>query len=253
MRQKKDTLRDIVRRTQIIAHRGFHITEPENTIKAFKEAIKNRFKIIEFDVRKTKDGEYLIFHDKHLGDRPVSDYTFRELKKTLNKKNINPATLDETISLMKDKVLLDIELKEMGYETEVMEYILERLEPEEFFISSFNDSSLRKIKRAYPAVTTGLIFGIEKPKIKILTRSGELFPWFRVLRCRPDILIPYWKIFDVWMFRKAFLRKRQIYVWTVNDIGKIEYYLKHPRVHAITTDIPGEAEKLKQKLLEETA
>ena len=162
-------------------------------------------------------------------------------------------TLSDLDRMNKVKDFLQDKLKEMGYETEIMEYILERLKPEEFFISSFNDSRLKIIKRAYPAVTTGLIFGIEKPKIKILTRSGELFPWFRVLRCRPDILIPYWKIFDAWMFRKAFLRKRQIYVWTVNDIGKIEYYLKHPRVHAITTDIPGEAEKLKQKILEETA
>ena len=51
----------------LIAHRGVHnnIDIPENTLQAFKNAIKNNINI-ELDVRLTKDNILVVFHDDNL-------------------------------------------------------------------------------------------------------------------------------------------------------------------------------------------
>ena len=77
----------------IIAHRGASSIRPENTMSAFKEAIK-RSDIIELDVTLTKDGVAVVIHDNTLvrtsnvKDFPkfkkpyrVIDYTYKQLKK----------------------------------------------------------------------------------------------------------------------------------------------------------------------------
>lgn len=50
----------------VIAHRGASAIAPENTASAIREAIRLGAKVIEFDVRATRDGELVLFHDKEL-------------------------------------------------------------------------------------------------------------------------------------------------------------------------------------------
>ena len=74
--------------THIFAHRGSAGTHPENTMLAFKEAARVKADGIELDVRLTKDGEVVIFHDDKVdrttdGTGFVKDLTTKELK-TLN-------------------------------------------------------------------------------------------------------------------------------------------------------------------------
>ncbi len=49
---------------QIIAHRGLHINAPENTLKAYNEAITRGFSI-EIDIRLLKDKTIVCFHDRY--------------------------------------------------------------------------------------------------------------------------------------------------------------------------------------------
>ena len=72
----------------LIAHRGFHNLEkniPENSIKAFKEAIKNNY-VIELDIHRTKDNKLVVFHDYNLKrvcgiDKTIESCTYKELSK----------------------------------------------------------------------------------------------------------------------------------------------------------------------------
>ena len=50
----------------IIAHRGDSFRAPENTLAAFRRAVDSGADGIEFDVRLTKDGEAVVFHDSSL-------------------------------------------------------------------------------------------------------------------------------------------------------------------------------------------
>src|SRR5574337_1778321 len=70
---------------QLIAHRGAPRVAPENTLSSIREAKKLGANWVEFDVRLTKDGELICFHDNTLerttnGTGYVYDYTFSALK-----------------------------------------------------------------------------------------------------------------------------------------------------------------------------
>ncbi len=68
-----------------IAHRGASAVAPENTISAFKEAIRIGADMIELDVRLSRDGEVVVFHDQDLsrttdGNGPVEERSLTELR-----------------------------------------------------------------------------------------------------------------------------------------------------------------------------
>ncbi|AAO90186.1 glycerophosphoryl diester phosphodiesterase [Coxiella burnetii] len=52
---------------KVIAHRGASLSAPENTVAALREAKRLGARWVEFDVRLTRDGQAIIFHDPWLG------------------------------------------------------------------------------------------------------------------------------------------------------------------------------------------
>ena len=48
----------------LIGHRGALLAAPENTLPSFDKAIELGFDMVEMDVRSTKDGVPVVFHDK---------------------------------------------------------------------------------------------------------------------------------------------------------------------------------------------
>ena len=50
-------------RVNVVAHRGFSGRFPENTLKAFLEAVALGVDAMEFDVQLTRDGELVLVHD----------------------------------------------------------------------------------------------------------------------------------------------------------------------------------------------
>lgn len=74
------------KRPLIIGHRGASALAPENTIAAFRKAIEDGADGIEFDVRLSKDGIPVVFHDNDLVrlaqiDSQVIDLSCEDLKK----------------------------------------------------------------------------------------------------------------------------------------------------------------------------
>lgn len=104
---------------KFIAHRGLHSLEentPENSMPAFLEAAARGY-LIEIDIRLTKDGEVVIFHDDSLKrmcgeDIEVRDLTLLELKEyRLGATNEKIPTLKELLNAVEGRVALLIEFK----------------------------------------------------------------------------------------------------------------------------------------------
>lgn len=72
---------------QIIAHQGSSLELPPNTVEAFQLALKQGADIIELDIWRTEDGEWVVVHDENL------------LKITGINKNVGELTLSEINSL----------------------------------------------------------------------------------------------------------------------------------------------------------
>ena len=90
---------------QIIAHRGLSAFFKENTLTAFKAAYAIGVNAFETDIQLSKDGALVLVHDYLLNKKPIKNYTLAELKQ----KNI--CTLEELLSILDRKSLLNIEIK----------------------------------------------------------------------------------------------------------------------------------------------
>ncbi len=107
----------------ICAHRGASDTHPENTLAAFREAIRLGAHQIEMDVQLTKDGHMVIMHDPTVdrttnGKGRVSDLTLAQIKKldAGAKKNARftgerVPTLRESLEIMPSNIWLNLHLK----------------------------------------------------------------------------------------------------------------------------------------------
>jgi glycerophosphoryl diester phosphodiesterase len=100
-----------------VAHRGGMIPGyPENTLAAFRQAIKYGVDAIEIDLRGTKDGKIVIIHDVTLtrttnGTGMVGDHTLAELKKLDAGNGERIPTYEEVLELVNGtgvRLLLDI-------------------------------------------------------------------------------------------------------------------------------------------------
>ncbi len=151
-----------------IGHRGTRKDFDENTIKAFDYAINSGAMYIEFDVRKTKDNQLIIFHDETLeritnGSGKINSYTYRELKKYRTKKNNQKISLlSDILTIYHNKINFMIELKEKGIHDEIGRMIIEKNIIKNCIISGRSLFEIIKIKKIIP--TCLVCYNITKGK-----------------------------------------------------------------------------------------
>lgn len=105
----------------VCAHRAYHKFVPENSLASIKQAIDAKIDIIEIDVNTTKDGILVLMHDNEIdrttnGKGYISNYTYAELQQfslTFNGEVTNHKipTLNQVLSLAKDKIILNLDIK----------------------------------------------------------------------------------------------------------------------------------------------
>ncbi len=219
---------------EIIAHRGASHFAKENSIAAFKKAIEHKAGFIEFDVRRTKDYKYIVNHDATLHKQPLHELTYKDVKK------LDPEIplLKDVLKITKNKIKLDIELKEVGQEKEILAIILKKIKPDSFVITTFNDESVKAIKALFPNVTVGLLLGREHPKKVLRTRFSELFPLKRINACNADFVAPNYQLFHFGFLKRMKKHNLPVFVWTVNTSKLLDKYCNHPLIDAVITDLP---------------
>jgi glycerophosphoryl diester phosphodiesterase len=156
----------------IIAHRGLHRREPENSLAAVAEALACGSDGVEIDVRATSDGSLVCFHDWYLkrltgaSGKVAGTHIHQLLELTLrhpeSKRRRPIATLAEMLALVEDRVRLILDLKKesirpSGFERAVVALLREHGLQESVTLSSFNPWVLKRIKQLAPEFATALI------------------------------------------------------------------------------------------------
>jgi len=136
----------------VCAHRGANFSQPENTIAAFKEAIRLGAHMIEFDVQMSKDGELIILHDDTVdrttnGTGGAVNLPFNELReldaglwKGTEFEGEKIPTLSETLDIMPRNIWLNVHIKS-GAETGIKaaSLILEKNRQHQAFLACKGD------------------------------------------------------------------------------------------------------------------
>lgn len=222
----------------ITAHRGASGYQHENTIAAFQTAIDMKANAIEFDVRRSKDAIYYIHHDEHINNQNCENLTYKEIWTLAKEKGYIIPTLEETLLFCRNRIHMDIELKEEGYEIDLIAFILKHIDKNQFFIRTFFDASIRIIKDRYPEITAGLLLGTGEPKHGFFTRLTELFPFFRIRRTKADFVSPHYRLLKLFFVKRMHLLHKKVYVWTVNDETAMKQILLGKNADGIVTDFP---------------
>lgn len=117
----------------VAMHRGDWRNYPENSEGAILSSIAVGADIVELDVQRTKDGHFVLNHDKSVdrttnGKGKVGDLTLEEIKKLkLLGRNGKPSrygilTLEEALELTRGKILMNID-KFSGHPREILDIV----------------------------------------------------------------------------------------------------------------------------------
>lgn len=149
----------------LIAHSGGASYAPENTLAAITLAGKMGFKAVEFDIRPTKDGKWVVMHDETVdrmtnGSGKIQDYTLKQIKyfnidagtNIKDYADLKIPTLEEALDECKKRKLEPyIEIKFNGgvIEKETMSSLTDILKKKGFekcAVLSFNIEQLKAVK-----------------------------------------------------------------------------------------------------------
>ena len=237
--------------TKIIAHRGSAGKDSnENTIESFKDAIRLGVDMVEFDVRKTLDNVLIVTHDPTIDGKTVATLTDTEICAGDEARGYHIPTFKDVIKICHNRVFMDIELKEHGYEKYVLHQLRKYSNRFEYSIKGFDDIVSYTVKRIDPMIKTGLLIGRRENDVK--RRFNEIFPQLRMRQCKADFISPYYGFIYVGYLRRLHKLGYPVYVWTVNKPKAIKQMLKLG-VDGIITDRPDIAMELRKEYEEKNS
>lgn len=233
--------------TKIIAHRGSKGTHPENTLEAFKEAVRVGSDGIELDVHLSLDNELIVIHDESVerttnGIGSIQNLTLAEIKQldagswySPEYSNCRIPTLREVFCFLEEvgyKELVNIELKtdELSYpgiEEKVLSLVNEKSWPFNVEYSSFNYQTLTQLKSLDASCKIALLFEDTGRDVTFLS---------------PTISVEMWHPKLSWFREISLIRVPEIpvRVWTVNKSKDLQFCFQN-QVAGIITDYPGKA------------
>lgn len=234
----------------VIAHRGGALESTENTIDAFQRAVKIGADGIETDIRLTREGVVVVYHDEYFGrveglperqrTRLISDLTYSEITaQTLipvgdDNGSRRVPTLNDLLGNVKS-VLLNIELKRCTRFDELVNKTIAALkgfpELDRVVLETPSLETARKVRAAIG------------PRLKLHINPGydSSVPYLqsleRVLKFKPHSVSVSFKKLSREIVELAHKAGVEVWVWTVNspDIAQAMALLG---VDAVKTDQP---------------
>lgn len=241
-----------MRKSLNIAHRGFSGKYPENTMRAFIEAVEVGCDGIETDLHITKDGEIVICHDETIdrttnGTGYIAEYNYKDLRKfdagikySEDFAEEKIPTLNEFFEYIKDKNLyINLELKNniIQYEKmeeKVIEKIYEYKIQNNVILSSFNHYSMIKVKEIDNRIKTGLLY------VSNLYNVHEY-----VENLKADALHPFYPaVFDENIVKEIHDKGILVNAYTVDEESHMKI-LMELGIDGIITNFPDKLKEIK--------
>ena len=234
--------------TKIISHRGRTSRKSaDNTLASVNDAIELKVEMVEVDIRQTKDSQIVCFHDPDIQGELIRDLDYSEIIE----KDSQIPTLEQVLWSAKGKIAIEIELKEPGYELEVVSIARDYFNYDKFVLKSFHPQVVERVKEIDQKIFAGLLVGSAFSLEQLFFTLKEAFTCTNFKQTNADFISPYYKIFEAGWFSRFTRNNVPIQVWTVNDVESIRTLINQ-QVHSIITDIPEVAIGIRESLLNES-
>lgn len=154
---------------KIIGHRGAAGLAPENTFASFDLALQLGVNAIEIDIRRTKDGKLVIFHDDHIerttnGTGVLQEMKWPQLRNLDAGSWFDPKYSGERIPLLteflkryQNKTRIETEVKQPGIEEKVLQAVSDQNLLDSMTFTSFDFSTVAHIKELTPQAAVGFL------------------------------------------------------------------------------------------------
>lgn len=211
----------------MIAHRGvWDAGVPENSLAAFQQAIALGADGIEFDVRRTRDRELIIFHDAEIAGVPVANLTRLEIE---DRCGVLPPLLEEALEFARGRIWLDVELKKDRYVDDIADLLSGfAASGGDLIVTSFVDRMLVQLAELAPQLVRGLVLG------RSAERAVE-----RANACGATLVLPKMRLVDEALLAELANAALTVIVWDfmANEHAAL---LSDTRIGGvITDDVPG--------------
>ena len=220
-----------------VGHKGADLIVPGNTAASFDAALEAGVDMIEFDVLPARDGHQLVL---------AHDYEDAEGRQVLSLEQ----GLEHLASSPFARVELDVDLKLPGYEIEV----LHALRAHDLLDRSLISSQYRESLAVIRAAATAVRLGWSVPKMRQdpfrnplmwIPATGVVLAWRELLprwaaaaigRGECDALMAHWRLVTPRLARAIAGARGELYVWTVDELHRIESLQRLGATGVITND-----------------
>ncbi len=230
----------------VSAHKGGSEDATPATWEAYQTALTTGAEYIEFDIRRTRDGDLVVFHDPSIGGRAIGDLTYEQLCGVMGHR---VPLVREVMKLIAGRAIGHLDLKEDGGEEEIIKLALDILGEENFVATTLLDASIHRIKKSFPDVTAALSIGRDLREVtrfmRLPARARELYPLARMRACGADWLAVHRRLARANVLRLCGRFSIPAMVWTVNEESQMRRLLADPRVTVLITDRPRHALSLR--------
>ena len=254
-------------------HRGCRGLMPENTLEAFKKAIKLGVHTIELDVAVSKDNIVVVSHEPFMSRTTCLDASGLEIPEADDKKhNLYQMTFDEIKQFdcgTKYHPRFTEQEKIKTYKPALDEVIKasKKLNPRIKFNIEFKakpeyDEVFTPKPRSFVALVLNVInenkaFGVtnfqsfdlrileeiklQSPKMKVallIDHDEDIWGKLALMSYEPEIISPHYKLLDTKIAKGLQAENFQVIPWTVNEVEDLKQIIEF-NVDGIITDYPN--------------
>jgi glycerophosphoryl diester phosphodiesterase len=153
--------------------------------------------------------------------------------------------VQDVMRLLAGRAAGHLDLKETGYEDDVIALAMATFGPDNFVATTLEDASVAAIKRSFPQVRTALSLGRSLRGVPgsqwLGVRASELFPLPRIRSCGADWVAVNYKLARAGVTRACQQNGIGVMVWTVDSDSLIDELVTDHRVEVLITNRPRHA------------
>lgn len=228
-------------KTLVVGHRGAAAYALENTAASFAKAIELGADMIEFDVRESLDGEFMVVHDTHLGRiSPYRNVVRRTHSRVLKSIELHQQqrllTLSEACQAIPPEISLMVEIKAVRGFDRIAALMAAESKRREVLLTSF-DLSVLKALQVFPAK---LRLGVVAKTFGAVSRAQKMGIEFS------SACLDYHSLNGSAVVRLK-NEGRKVFAWTVDRRPDIERMLEY-EVDGVVSNRPDQVRECLESL-----
>lgn len=225
----------------VIAHRGASgLCGEDNTLTSFSRAIALGCDYAETDLRLTADKVIICYHDGSFQDRALCEWTHSEL---CTASGLAVPTLDQLLAFCEHRIGLDLELKESGYEPDIVRAVAAYDFQDKLIFKSFSADAVRNIRALEHEFPVGVLIGAYDSSVNRDTAVESIARQAQELSV--DFISPHFSHINKALWDNETCASLPILPWTVNDSEDIRHCYSFP-IAGIISDRPDSCQAIAQ-------